>query len=399
MTVERARTTVIDDIGVLVTNDAGQGFGPLGIIRDASVVMSGATIVSIGAAGQIADERIDAGGRCVIPGFVDSHSHLVFAGDRSEEFAARMAGQAYAAGGIRTTVEATAASSDAELRRLVTARRAEAGRAGITSIEIKSGYGLTPAAEVRALRMAQEFTSDTTFLGAHVVPAEFEGRSDAYVELVCGEMLTAAAPHSRFVDVFCEVGAFDADQSREVLRAGAAAGLIPKIHANQLGAGPGVAVAVEMGCASADHCTHLTDRDVRLLADSATVATLLPAADFSTRQPYPDARRLLDAGVVGARATNSKPRSSNTTSMSFCIALAVRDMGMTADEALWAATAGGAAALRRDDVGHLAVGGRADLVILDAPNHLHLVYRPGVPLIHATFIGGGLVAPTRPLSL
>ncbi|MEO6124501.1 MAG: imidazolonepropionase [Ilumatobacteraceae bacterium] len=380
---------------MLVTNDALRGEGPLGVVRNASVVMSGPSVVSIGQAGQDADDRIDAEGRCVIPGFVDSHSHLVFAGDRSEEFAARMAGESYAAGGIRTTVEATANASDEVLRRLVTDRRAEAMRAGITAIEIKSGYGLTPSAEARSLRLAEEFTADTTFLGAHVVPSDFAGRSDAYVDLVCGEMLAAAAPHSRFVDVFCEVGAFDAEQSREVLRAGVTAGLIPKIHANQLGQGPGVALAVEMGCASADHCTHLSDADVGLLAGSDTVATLLPAADFSTRQPYPDARRLLDAGVTVALATNCNPGSSNTTSMSFCIALAVRDMGMTADEALWAATAGGAAALRRDDVGRLTVGGRADLVLLDAPSHLHLIYRPGVPLIHATYIGGVLSGTWR----
>lgn len=382
------RSTVIDNVGLLVTNDASLGEGAMGIVRNASIVFEGAVIVSIGAAGQVADERIDAEGRCVIPGFVDSHSHLVFAGDRAEEFAARMAGESYAAGGIRTTVQATADASDDELRRLVSDRRAEATRAGITSIEIKSGYGLTPAAEARALRLAIEFTPDTTFLGAHIVPTNYVGRADDYVDLVCGEMLAAAAPHARFIDVFCEVGAFDIDQSREVLRAGSAAGLIPKIHANQLGQGPGVALAVEMGCASADHCTHLNAADIALLADSSTVATLLPAADFSTRQPYPDARRMLDAGITVALATNCNPGSSNTTSMSFCIALAVREMGMTVDEAVWAATAGGAAALRRDDVGRLVVGGRADLVLLDAPSHLHLAYRPGVPLIRSTFTAG-----------
>lgn len=376
-------TVVYDNIGVLVTNDPSLGDGPLGIIRGASVVTDGTTILSVGKHGQIADGRIDVEGRGVVPGFVDSHSHLVFAGDRSEEFAARMAGASYEAGGIRDTVAATAAAGDDELRRIVTARRDEAYRAGITTIEIKSGYGLSPAAEARSLRLGREITSETTFLGAHVVPTDFVGRTDDYVALVCGEMLDAAVPHSRFVDVFCEVGAFDADQSREVLRAGIAAGLLPKIHANQLGQGPGVAVAVEMGCVSADHCTHLSDADIDALAASDTVATLLPAADFSTRQPYVDARRLLDAGATVALATNCNPGSSNTTSMSFCIALAVRDMGMTADEALWAATAGGAAALRRTDVGRLAVGGPADLIVLDAPSHLHLVYRPGVPLIHS----------------
>ena len=375
-------STVIDRIGLLVTNDPAFGDGPLGIVRNASVVIDGSHVISIGLAGQTADERIDVDGRCVIPGFVDSHSHLVFAGDRSEEFAARMAGAPYAAGGIRDTVRATAEASDAELSRIVSARRAEALRAGITTIEIKSGYGLTPAAESRALRLARTFTDDTTFLGAHVVPHEFTGRADDYVSLVCGEMLAAAAPDARFVDVFCEVGAFDADQSRAVLQAGVARGLIPKIHANQLGEGPGVALAVEMRCASADHCTHLSAQDVELLAGSDTVATLLPAADFSTRQPYPDARRLIDAGATVALATNCNPGSSNTTSMSFCIALAVRDMGMTADEALQAATLGGAAALRRTDVGRVSPGSVADLVVLDAPSHLHLIYRPGVPLIH-----------------
>ncbi len=375
-------TTVYDNIGRLVTNDEALGKGRLGVVRNASLVIDGAKVLSVGPAGQIADLRIDVDGRCIVPGFVDSHSHLVFAGDRSEEFMTRMAGGSYAAGGIRDTVAATAAAGDDELYRIVARRRDEALRAGITTIEIKSGYGLTPAAESRALRLGRRFTDDTTFLGAHVVPTEFTGRADDYVELVCGEMLAAAAPHARFVDVFCEVGAFDADQSREVLTAGIAAGLLPKIHANQLAQGPGVALAVEMGCVSADHCTHLSDSDVDALAGSSTVATLLPAADFSTRQPYPDARRLLDAGVSVALATNCNPGSSNTTSMSFCIALAVRDMGMTADEALFAATVGGAEALRRDDVGRLGVGSPADLVVLDAPSHLHLIYRPGVPLIH-----------------
>jgi imidazolonepropionase len=382
------RTTVLDNIGLLVTNDPSLGDGPLGIVRNASVVTDGSTVLAVGGRGQVADDRIDVEGRCVIPGFVDSHSHLVFAGDRSEEFAARMAGAQYAAGGIRDTVTATAATSDDQLATIVSARRVEAWRAGITTIEIKSGYGLTPSAEARLLRLGRMFTSETTFLGAHVVPTEFEGRADDYVALVCGEMLTAAAPHAKFVDVFCEEGAFDADQSREVLGAGIAAGLLPKIHANQLGTGPGVAVGVEMGCVSVDHCTHLSADDVDVLAASNTVATLLPAADFSTRQPYADARRLLDAGVTVALATNCNPGSSNTTSMSFCIAIAVRDMGMTADEALWAATAGGAAALRRDDVGRIRVGGPADLVVLDAPSHLHLVYRPGVPLIHSVFSTG-----------
>ncbi|MBI4883144.1 MAG: imidazolonepropionase [Actinobacteria bacterium] len=384
-------TTVIDNIGLLVTNDLAVGEAPLGIVRDASVVLEGSHIVAVGPAGAIADTRIDAGGMCVIPGFVDSHTHLVFAGDRSDEFAARMAGQPYQAGGIQTSVAATRSATTNELTRLATARRDEARRAGITTVEIKSGYGLDAANEVRCLQVAEHFTADTTFLGAHVVPREFEGRTDDYVHYVCNEMLLAALAHSRWIDAFCEVGAFDADQCRAVLTAGRAAGLGCRLHANQLGHGPGAQLAVELGCASADHCTYLTDADITALAASDTVATFLPATDFSTRQPYPDARRAIDAGVKVALATNCNPGSSYTTSMSFCLALAVRDMHMTVEEALTAATLGGARALRRGDVGHVAPGARADLLMLAAPSYSHFVYRPGVPIIDQVIEAGRLV--------
>ena len=387
--------TVVDHIGLLVTNDPATGLGPLGLRRDVAVAMQGDRIVAIGAAGRlVADERIDVGGRCVIPGFVDSHTHLVFAGDRAEEFAARMAGHPYAAGGIRVTTAATRAASVEELTNLTERRRAEAYAAGITTVEIKSGYGLDIDTEQRCLQVAQSFTPETTFLGAHVVPAEFEGRTDHYVHHVCGPMLAACAPHAKWIDAFCEQGAFDADQCRAVLTAGHEAGLGLRLHANQLQPGPGVQLGVELGAASVDHCTYLTDADVDALAGatSTTVATFLPAADFSTRQPYPDARRLLDAGATVAIATNCNPGSSYTTSMSFCIALAVRDLHMTMDEALWSATAGGAAALRRTDVGRVAPGARADLVVLDAPSYTHLVYRPGVPLIAMTIAGGATPA-------
>jgi imidazolonepropionase len=312
----------------------------------------------------------------------------VFAGDRSEEFAARMAGAPYKAGGIAVTTNATRAASPEQLLELARARRKEALRAGITHIEIKSGYGLDVESERRLCQVAGELTDDVTFLGAHLVPPEYEGRADEYVELVCGEMLAACAPHSRWIDVFCERGAFDADQSRAVLEAGRDAGLGVRVHANQLGEGPGVQLAVEMGAASADHCTYLSDADVAALASSDTVATFLPATDFSTREQYPDARRVIDAGASVAIATNCNPGSSYTTSMSFCIALAVRDMRMTPDEALHAATLGGARALRRDDVGHLSPGARADAVLLDAPSHAHIVYRPGVPLVGVTVAAG-----------
>ena len=381
---------VIDNIGLLVTGEPELGQGPLGLVRDAALVIEGDTIAAIERAGAPGDERLDAGGRCVIPGFVDSHTHIVFAGDRADEFAARMAGRPYVASGIRVTTAATRDATEEELRRLARARRAEALGAGITHLEIKSGYGLEPEAERRSCAVAAELTDDVTFLGAHAVPPEYEGRPDEYVELVCGEMLEACRPHARWIDVFCEQGAFDVDQSRRVLEAGRAAGLGLRVHGNQLGPGPGVALAVELGAASVDHCTYLTDADVEALAGSGTVATFLPATDFSTRQPYPDARRVLDAGARIAIATNCNPGSSYTTSMGFCLALAVRDMGLTIEEALAAATTGGANALRRDDVGRLTPGARADAVVLDAPSYSHLVYRPGVPLVSATIAAGAL---------
>jgi imidazolonepropionase len=378
----------IDNIGLLVTGEPGLGEGPLGEVRDAAVVFEDGRVVAVERAGVEADERVDAGGRCVMPGFVDSHTHLVFAGDRAGEFAARMAGRPYEAGGIRVTAEATRAASAVELERLARKRRAEGLRAGITHAEVKSGYGLDVAAEAKSCAVAAKVTDDVTFLGAHVVPAEFESDPDAYVDLVRGEMLAACAPHCRWIDAFCEDGAFSAEQCRAVLEAGRAAGLGPRLHGNQLGPGEGVRLAVEMEAASVDHCTYLSDADVEALAGSRTVATFLPATDFSTRQPYPDARRVLDAGATVALATNTNPGSSNTTAMGFCIALAVRDMGMTVAEAVRAATRGGAEALRRDDLGRLAPGCRADAIVLDAASPVDFVYRPGVPLVRETFVAG-----------
>lgn len=380
--------TVVDRIGMLVTNEPSLGEGPLGIVRDAALIVEDGKVVSVEKPGAPADRRIDAEGRGVLPGFVDSHTHLVFAGDRAEEFTARMAGKPYDGGGIRVTTTATRAAGDETLRSSLARRVREAHQAGITTIEIKSGYGLDIDTETRLLRLAGEVTTETTFLGAHLVPVEFDGRADDYLDLVCGPMLDAAAPLSRWIDVFCEQGAFDEEQSRRVLEAGRARGLGLRVHGNQLGEGPGVRMAVETGAASVDHCTHLSASDVEALAGSETVATFLPITDFSTRQPYPDSRRVIDAGVTVALATNCNPGSSYSTSMSLAIALAVREMGMTVEEAVWAATAGGAAALRRPDVGRLSPGMRADLIILDAPSHHHLAYRPGVPLIAHTIIGG-----------
>ena len=377
-------TLVIDNIGELVTNVGDLGEGPLGIVENASVVVDDGQVAAIGPSGALADRRLDAGGRCVLPGFVDSHTHLVFAGDRAEEFTRRMAGEPYDGGGIRVTTEATRAAGRQSLRTSLDRRLREVHRAGTTTVEVKSGYGLSIESEALSTSLAAEVTTETTFLGAHLVPDEYRGRADDYTELVCGPMLEAVRPHVRWIDVFCETGAFDVDQSRAVLEAGRKAGLGLRLHANQLDYGPGVRLGVEMGCASVDHCTYLSDDDLEMLASSDTVATFLPTADFSTRQPYPDARRAIDAGVRVAIASNCNPGSSYTTSISFCIALAVRDMGMTIDEAVAAVTTGGAAALRRSDVGRIAPGGPAHLTILDAPSRHHLAYRPGVPLIWRT---------------
>ncbi|HEY9521725.1 MAG TPA: imidazolonepropionase [Thermopolyspora sp.] len=381
-------STLVSGISSLVTNDPAVGRGPLGVVMDAAVVFDDGKVAWVGPAGKApdADEFHDAEGRAALPGFVDSHAHLVFAGDRTAEFAARMSGTPYSAGGIRTTVAATRAAGDEELAAGVAKLIAEAARQGTTVIECKSGYGLTVEDEARSLRIASGFTDEVTYLGAHVVPEGMD--ADDYVALVTGTMLDACAPYARWVDVFCERGAFDGDQARAVLEAGMRRGLAPRVHANQLGHGPGVRLAVELGAASADHCSRLTDADVAALASGSTVATLLPGAEFSTRARYPNARRLLDAGVTVALASDCNPGSSFTTSMPFCVAVAVRDMGMTPDEAVWSATMGGARALRRDDVGHLTPGARADLILLDAPSHVHLAYRPGVPLVSAVWRAG-----------
>jgi imidazolonepropionase len=379
-------STLITGIGELVTCD-GSGPELLGIRSNAAVAVEDDTMAWIGAAAEApaCDIMIDVAGRAIIPGFVDSHSHLVFAGDRAAEFAARMTGQPYDGGGIGVTVAATRAASDAELRRLLAGRMAELRSLGTTTIEIKSGYGLTVADEVRALEIAREFSTETTFLGAHVVPPEYAHDRAAYLDVVAGPMLDAAAAYARWIDVFCEPGsphAFDAGEARQILQAGAAAGLALRVHGNQLGPGPGVQLAVELGAASVDHCTYLADADVDALAAAAetTVATLLPGVEFCTRSPYPDAARLLAAGVSVALATDCNPGTCYSSSMPWVISLAVREMGMTPAEALLAATAGSSKSLRRTDIGRLVVGNRADLSVLDAPSYLHLAYRPGVPL-------------------
>ena len=391
---------LITNIGELVTNAPRDEVsvaspGPYDTMAGAALALDQGLVAWAGPARQAppCDQVIDAAGRTVLPGFVDSHAHLVFAGERSAEFAARMAGQPYTAGGIATTVAATRAAGDDVLRANLARLAGELLKQGTTTFECKSGYGLTVADEARSVALAAEVTPEVTYLGAHVVPPEFSNDVAGYVDLVCGEMLAACAPSARWVDVFCEHGAFGADEARAILSAGEAAGLQARVHANQLGPGPGAQVAVEAAAASADHCTFLTDADVDALASSGgTVATLLPGVEFATRSPYPDARRLLDAGVTVAIATDCNPGSCFTSSMPLCVALAVREMRMTTAEAVWAATAGGAHALRRTDVGHLGIGARADLIMLDAPSHVYLAYRPGVPLIAGVWRAGERVA-------
>jgi len=371
-------STLVTSIGELTTWEPDRP-----VRHDAAIVFDQGAVVWVGDAADVppADLRIDAAGRAAVPGFVDSHSHLIFAGDRADEFEARMAGQKYEAGGIRRTVRLTREADDATLLANARAIVDEMRRQGTTTVEIKSGYGLTVHDEQCALRLARELTPETTFLGAHVVPVEFADDPDGYVDLVTGEMLDACAPFAHWIDVFCEAGAFTVEQSRRILEAGAARGLGLRLHAGQLGESGGVQLAVELDAASVDHGTFLSDADVDALAGSQTVATLLPGVEFSTRQPYPSGRRLLDAGATVALATDCNPGSSFTSSIPFCIALAVREMGMTPREALHAATVGGARALRRDDVGHLRVGATGGLALLDAPSASHLAYRPGVPLV------------------
>jgi imidazolonepropionase len=384
----------LTNISQLVTNNSAIGDGDLGVITNAAITVTDGIVSWVGQASD-ADSTIpktDVGGRALIPGFVDSHSHLMFAGDRSAEFAARMAGVPYSAGGIKVTTDATRSASDDQLRAGAQKLIAEMHESGTTTVEIKSGYGLEVATEERSVRIAAELTDEVTYLGAHVVAQEFSNDTDGYVDLVIGEMLNACAPHSGWIDVFCDRGAFTTAQSRQILEAGIAKQLKPRIHLNQLEQGDGIAMAIELDCASADHLTYLTDDDINALAASNTVAGLVPGADFSTRAPqYPRGRDLLDAGAVVALSPDCNPGSSFTTNMPLMIALAVREMHLTVDEALFAATMGGAISLRRDDVGHLSIGAKADFALLNAPSYIHLAYRPGVPLVSTTWKDGNVI--------
>jgi imidazolonepropionase len=387
---------LVTDIGCLITNEASIDGTPLGIINDAAFAVTDGRVSWVGARSGVnaSDYQnvISANGKAVIPGFVDSHNHLVFAGDRAIEFSARMQGQPYEAGGINYTVEQTRRASDEELRGNVSALVKEGLISGTTTVEIKSGYGLSIADELRSLEIAREFTDETTFLGAHVVPSEFKSAPEDYIAMVCGPMLDAVAPHAKWIDVFCDRGAFSPDQTRQILKAGIAKGLLPRLHANQLEPGEGIKVGVELGAASVDHISYFNDSDIAALANSNTVATFLPGAEFSTRSKYPDARPMFSAGIQVAIASDCNPGSSYTTNMSLMVALAVREMFFTPEQALWSATKGGALALRRNDVGYLSVGAKADFTILSSNSYLHLAYRPGVNLIEQVWRNGNKIS-------
>ena len=373
-------TRLIRAIGELTTNDRSLGDGTaMGRLRDAAMVVDESRVLWVGLNSHApeADEVLDVEGAAVTPGFVDSHTHLVFSGERSGEFEARMAGEVYDGGGIVRTVAATRGASRAELVSASHARAAALRRSGVTTVEVKSGYDLTVEGEARLLDVAGTITTETTFLGAHVVAPEYAKDRDAYVALVAGAMLERCAPLARWADVFCDRGAFSVDEARTILLAASAAGLGLRLHGQQLGFTGGVALAAELKAASVDHCTYVSDDDLDALRASGTVATLLPGAEFATRAPYPSGRRFLDAGVTVAIATDCNPGTSYLTSMPLAMALAVREMGLSVDEALYGATRGGATALAREDLGHLGVGARADFLVLDAPRAAHLVYRLG----------------------
>ncbi len=385
-------STLVHNIGQLVTNDPTHDGTKLGVIENAALLIEDGVVAWAGldadAPTHHIKRRLDAKARAVIPGFVDSHTHMIFAGDRSKEFRARMLGENYSAGGIAHTVELTRAASDELLRSNAQALLNEAYSTGTTTVEIKSGYGLTVNDERRSLEIAQSLTDETTFLGAHVVPIEYKKNPKDYVDLVTGPMLDEVLPFSKWIDVFCDKGAFSVDDARTILKAGIAKGLLPRLHANQIQEGQGVRLGVELDAASVDHVSHVSEKDIEALSTSKTVATLLPGAEFSTRSAYPDVRPLLEASIAVALASDCNPGSSYTTSMPFIIAVAVREMHFSPEQALWSATMGGAKALRRDDIGHLFEGARANFSILNADSYIHLAYRPGVQLIEQVWRDG-----------
>ncbi len=387
---------LMTNIGQLVTNDGGDD-DLLGIIENAAVGIRGGVIVWVGASDAVPPGLgslpvFDAGGAAVVPGFVDAHTHVVFAGDRAREHAMRLAGASYeeiqqAGGGIYSTVAATRAANLAELA-LASRRRVERMLAnGTTTVEIKTGYGLDTATELKMLDAIDAIDSSLpidvvrTFLGAHVVAPEFRSDRTAYVDLVAGGMLDAVASRVDFIDVFCDHVAFSVEETRRIIEAGERAGLGIRLHVDQLSRSGGAALAASVGALAADHLDHATDADLHALGEAGTVAVLLPGVSLTMQEAPPDGRRFIDAGLTVAVATDCNPGTSWVETMPFIIALAATTSGFTPQEALWSATAGGAAALGLDDRGVIREGKLGDLVMLGAPSYEHLVYRPDGDLV------------------
>ncbi len=398
---------VVTNIAELVVNDPDGG-GAFSMIGDAAVAIVDGVVDWVGPSSGLPDHygvhtTVDAGGRCVVPGFVDAHTHTVFAGDRADEFSRRLAGATYeeilaSGGGIFSTVDATRNATVVDLMDQAMGRFRRMLGSGSTTIEVKSGYGLTIDSEValieaaKAIDMALPCDVVSTFLGAHVVAPEYRGDRDGYLDLVTGPMLEAVKGDVSFVDVFCDAAAFSVEEARRVCEAAHRAGLGFRIHADQTARTGATALAAEVNAVSADHLDFATDDDLERLAEAGTVAVLLPGVSFSMRTPPPDARRVWDSGVRVAIATDCNPGTAYVETMPFMVALAVVQGGLTPGEAVWAATRGGALALGRDDRGMIAPGAIGDLVIIDAPSHIHLAYRPDAAIVARVVKAGVVVA-------
>lgn len=389
-------TFLITDIAQVVTNDETHG-GLLGIILDAAIAVDGDVIAWVGRETDVPDEyrsfeMQSASGSAVLPGFVDSHTHAVFAGDRSHEFAMRLDGATYeevqaAGGGIYSTVRATRRATLDELVETSLPRISRMLASGTTTIEVKTGYGLEITTEIKMLDAIDRISSTLpidivrTFLGAHVIAPEFTDDRTSYVDLVVGEMMDAVEDRVSFVDVFCDDTAFTVRETRRIVEAAQSRGLDIRLHVEQLGHTGGAALAAEVGAVAADHLDHATDDDITALARVGTVAVLLPGVSYSMRDPAPVGRRFRDAGVKVALATDCNPGTAYIETMPFIISLASVASGLTPAESVWAGTRGGALALGLVDRGLVVPGMLADLIILDAPSYEHLAYRPDGDLV------------------
>lgn len=397
---------LLTGIGQLVTNDPDRE-GLLGVVDDAAVAIKDGRVAWVGPADGLLREfrqlpEIDCDGRAIIPGFVDSHTHLVFGGNRADEFARRLRGESYedimaAGGGIQSTVTATRNTSTSSLVTDAVRRARRMLGTGTTTVEVKSGYGLDLETELRMLEVAAAIPDlvpidvVATFLGAHVVPSDYRDDREAYVQEVIEEMLPAAAGHADFCDVFCDNGAFSVDEARRILAAASRHGMESRLHANQMAHSGGAALAAEIGAVTADHLDHITDSDVAGLQAAGTVAVLFPTVSLSLQLAPPPARRLWDGGVPVAIATDCNPGTSYVENMQLVVAAATLTSALTPEESLWAATRGGARALRKDDRGWIVPGAAADLVMLEANGYVEIPYRPGTDLVRMVIKGGDAV--------